>query len=1112
MKKTILQYTLILSTSIYFGYTNSYSQSREIININDSWKYTLSDDSTLFEADYDDSGWDDIHLPHTWNNIDDQEGENNYYRGIGWYRKSLFIGATQNRRVFLKFNAANLLSEVYINGEFIGKHIGGYSAFIFDVTDKVLQNSENIIAVKASNDKNLKYAPLSADFTFCGGITRSVELLITNEVLISPLDYASPGIYITPSINSDKNANINIKAVVSNYTNSNTTITEDYYIKNANSNVINSLSTSCILQSGSDTILSRNMNITNPALWQGLKNPYLYKLEVILKVNNIIVDELTQTFGIRYLGKVPGSLYASPDSGIYLNGNRYPLHGVAFHEDRVNKGKAISDQDRREDLDNLRETGLNYLRLSHYQHGQFTYDYCDSAGIIVWTEIPLIDVIDTSTSDFSENSKEQLRELIKQNYNHPSVCFWGLFNEIQSVENSPDATQLVTELNDIAKELDNTRFTVGASNQDISVNYVPDLFSLNLYYGWYYGTVTDFSIKTDEWHHNYSNSIIGISEYGAGASIKQHEENPGQPIHDSNYHPEEYQNYFHEEHWEAISQRPFIWESSIWVGFDFDSQKKNEGDTKGINDKGLITRDRSVKKDAYYFYKANWNAEPMIYITSKRFNQRNSSPVEVKVYSNIDSVRLEVNNVELQTIANDGVAKKWTSVHLKEGINKILAEGTINGSWIKDSCFWTYNSIPDTIFPGEIQINFQPGGIEPPEGYLADTGAVFNDRGNGYSYGWEWDNSDNARIRSTEDDLTYKTLNHLQKESTDQTWEIALENGTYKVSLVSGDPLYFDSYHSIKVENKNILQGQPTAGNPFISATDTVAVTDGRLTLAPDSNSANAKINFIHITKIELPPPFPPGEIQINFQPGGIEPPEGYLADTGAVFNDRGNGYSYGWEWDNSDNARIRSTEDDLTYKTLNHLQKESTDQTWEIALENGTYKVSLVSGDPLYFDSYHSLKVENKNILQGQPTEDNPFITGTDTIVVMDGKLTLAPDSNSFNAKINFIRISEINGEINSIQEINLLTDQVRTKNMNKNSDNQIFAYPIPFGDYLNIKGYKPESTIEIKNILGVTVYSTISNQSFLTIYTDFLQSGLYIINIINDSEIVAVLKTMHY
>lgn len=812
-------------------------QTRQIMQIETSWKFKLDDNPDYALKNYNDELWSIISLPHTWNNLDGQDGGDNYYRGIAWYRKLIKFEDINGKNIFLKFNSVNLKADVFVNDSLVGQHIGGYSAFIFDITRFVKEGINNLIAVRVNNSSELKFAPLSGDFTFFGGITRSVELWLTNKVIVSPMDHASSGIYITPRNITSANANIHISAFLANYSESDVLITENYTIRDTSGIIVGSLVSSSSLLPEQELMVNRDIQLNHPVLWQGLDNPYLYTLETVLKINGNEIDRLDQKFGIR-------NITVDKDSGIYLNGKRYPLRGVAFHEDRKDKGRAISDNDRKEDLTILKETGLTFLRLAHYQHGQYTYNYCDSTGLIIWTEIPLVNEIDLS-SDFASNAKEQLKELIKQNYNHPCIGFWGLFNE--TYNNSPDETPLVTELNQLAKTLDSIRFTSGAANRDNTVNEVPDLISWNLYYGWYYGVLNNITNTLNNGYLFNPNRISGLSEYGAGASIFDHEINPVQPKTNSHYHPEEYQNLFHEEYWKAINKSPFLWESSVWVGFDFASDSKSEGYRDGINDKGLVTRDRKVKKDAYFFYKANWSSEPVVYITSRRYIDRTDSITEIKIYSNNDSVELRVNSISYGYKQSQDHIFTWNDIILNEGNNLVRAIGKKNDIYTYDSCDWNYN--PLNIYK-DIKINFGTSNTNTPAGFKADYGAIYENKNNGLIYGWNENNSAYARERNIATDKKYDSFIHLQQGGKEYYWEIQLENGKYLVEATCGDPAYFDSYHKLLAENTLLIDGQTSELSPWLTAMDTVEVNDGKLTIKAADGAVNTKINFIKISRL----------------------------------------------------------------------------------------------------------------------------------------------------------------------------------------------------------------------------------------------------------------------
>jgi beta-galactosidase len=701
-------------------------------------------------------------------------------------------------------------------------------------------NAINTIAVKVDNTNSENIAPLSADFTFCGGIIRPVNLIVADPVSISLTDYASSGVYVTQTNVTNASANVNVRVLLQNATSSSRTISRTINIKDPGNVIVATKSDQVTLAPNSTTSNTTLFTLSNPKLWNGKLNPQLYKAEVILKENTVIRDSLTQPFGLRYFE-------VKKDSGFYLNGKRYPLYGVNHHEDRLDKGRAISNSDRLEDFKIMKDLGVSFIRLSHYQHGDYIYDLADQQGIILWTEIPLINSIVTTTL-FSSNIKEQLKELIRQNYNHPSVFFWGLYNEILQKE-GPDPLALTQELNILAHQEDPTRLTAVASNKDnMPVNLVADLVSFNKYYGWYYNTPAGFT----EWVNQLKASPLpipaGVSEYGAGASILHHELYPAMPVQSTNWHPEELQNVFHEKYWSTIKKYPSLWQTSLWLAFDFASDGRSEGDHPGINDKGLVTHDRKTKKDAFYYYKSHWNKEPMAYITSRRFSERTDAITYIKVYSNCDSVKLTVNKNTYRTLKPSENVCNWDNIILDPGVNMITARGYKNKTVYSDSCIWRYDiSKADK----SVRLNFQASSIQTPLYYLSDTGAIYGPKANGISYGWNVNNISNARERNLWPDKLYDGFNHFQKNTPDNFWEAGVKNGTYLVHLVAGDPGSYDGNMKLMAENKLIVDGTPSREKPWIVNQDTVTVKDGRLTIRAAPGAVNSKISFIHFTRID---------------------------------------------------------------------------------------------------------------------------------------------------------------------------------------------------------------------------------------------------------------------
>jgi beta-galactosidase len=680
MKKHTVLFVVFLSFVISIAL---HAELRKTIDMSKEWKFSRGNVDSAHAWSFDDKDWVIVDLPHTWNNRDGQDGGNDYYRGIGWYRKSLSLPhGVEGRRVFLKFNAANCQTVVYVNGARVGTHTGGYAAFVFDITPHIDKSKANVIAVRVDNSTLVVAPPLEADFTFFGGITRTVELLIANSITISPMYSGSSGVFVTQRNVSRNSATVSVAARVDNNESRAANILVTASIISREGMIVGTKTKAVSISANGTLTIDQTFIMKQPHLWDGITDPYLYHVLVAVKKNNVVIDEVKQLFGLRFYA-------VDPDSGFILNGRRYPLHGVAMHEDRRDKGRAISMADRKEDLDILMELGCTSLRLSHYQHDQYVYDECDKRGIVVWTEIPVINYIDTVAEVYAISAKQQLTELIRQNYNHPSVCFWGIFNEID-YKPGPNPAPLIVELNDLAHHMDSTRITTGAAMfDDRPQQWIPDAISWNKYFGWYVGKTQDFGPWLDKLHKLHPSTNIGISEYGVGANPQQHALVPAQPNPGGSVHPEEYQTIWHEQQWKEIVNRPFLYMTSIWIGFDFSSDGRREGSNPGVNDKGLVTQDRKIKKDAFYFYKAQWNPEPMVYITGRRFIERTDSSCEVKIYATTDSVQIRVNDQQYSSASSTDHIYRWMGVMLTPGKNTITATGFASGRVLSDTCTWT---------------------------------------------------------------------------------------------------------------------------------------------------------------------------------------------------------------------------------------------------------------------------------------------------------------------------------------------------------------------------------------------------------------------------------------
>ncbi|HVU28733.1 MAG TPA: glycoside hydrolase family 2 TIM barrel-domain containing protein [Verrucomicrobiae bacterium] len=672
---SILFFAFILSFNLF---------AREDTLLNSDWKFKSGDISGAEKTDFIDSDWQAVSIPHNWGWEEAQQGKD-FYRGPGWYRHALNIGAPEpGKRYFLRFEAASLVADVFLDGKFIGEHLGGFGAFCFEITTNLSTTGTNLLAVRVNNAWQPDIAPLSGDFSVYGGIYRPVHLIVTGEQNFTLTDHASPGVAWLQTSVSKKQAVLDVTAEISNGSKQKKELTLVASVLDANGFLVTSNKQSVVLAPNTSVPYPLQITLAKPRLWNGRADPYLYKAVVELRSTNGVVDSVEQPLGLRFYR-------VDPDKGFFLNGKSYPLHGVDRHQDRFNKGWAISEADMDDDVALIKELSANVVRCAHYEHSDYFYSLCDKAGILVWAEIPQVNEINPS-EQFEEVSRNQLLDLIRQNINHPSIFTWSLFNEI-GLRSTPDPHRELQDMNNIAHSEDPTRPTIGATCTDKypQMNKIPDLLGWNIYPGWYsgWGTKDDFGKLLDKYRYTSRSGGFCVSEYGAGANVEQHEQNPKPPEPTGQWHPEEWQNEVHEAAWAAMKTRPFIWGTFLWNMFDFAVSTRHEGAVPGRNDKGLVTYDRKIKKDAFYFYKANWSDEPVLYITSRRFTERTSAVTDVKIYSNAKEVELLLNGVSQgkNTHSNNCVFI-WKKVGLKQGENHIEARATSNGKSLSDSCVW----------------------------------------------------------------------------------------------------------------------------------------------------------------------------------------------------------------------------------------------------------------------------------------------------------------------------------------------------------------------------------------------------------------------------------------
>lgn len=651
---------------------------RTFILLDKGWGYRPVSDTGLK------SSMKQVTVPHTWN-ANYIPGTRSYNREMMVYRRDLEITPDmKDKRLFLYFEGVNSSATVLVNNKSVGSHKGGYTAFCMEVTDYAKQGT-NKLEVWVTNAYNPEILPISGDFNIYGGIHRPCHLLVTEQDCISPLFYASPGVFIHQDKVSEKQAQITVKTMLS-LRGKKQGLKVRTTIEDAKGNIISQN----IEQNVTIENVKQPFVIEHPVLWNAKQNPHLYKVIVELLDNGKVIDRVEQRTGLRYFS-------VDADKGFFLNGKYLDLYGFCLHEEVEGKGSALSAEDHERDMELVKESGATSLRLVHYPHSESIYHLSDENGIVLWTEIPMVgpggyDFCGfINTDGLKEHARQVLKELVYQKYNHPSICFWGIFNEIRT--NYDNAEPFARELHELYKEIDPSRLTTLASCDDPKFyQNCSDLMAWNKYIGWYGSrnapeTAGNFFDKAKAASNG---KPVAISEYGGGANVEHHfsmKENDVKPS--GQFHPEEGQTYIHEGNWSAFAQRPYMWAKYIWVFADFQSAIRNEGGKPGINDKGLVTYDRKIKKDAFYFYKANWSTEPMIYITSRRFTKRPEASVQVKVYSNLRENTLYVNGKKIGKQKSDSLNRvMWQNVTLSKGENRIRVEGKSKAGVIEDTCVW----------------------------------------------------------------------------------------------------------------------------------------------------------------------------------------------------------------------------------------------------------------------------------------------------------------------------------------------------------------------------------------------------------------------------------------
>lgn len=618
---------------------------RTITNLNGKWQFTLQGKSS------------NVDLPHTWNNLDGQDGREGYKRCVGRYEKML---EKCGGEIYLEVLAANSEAKVYINGSQIAVHRGGYSAFYVNLTG-LLRKDENRLVIEVSNAPDDEIYPAMADFTFYGGLYRGVNLIRLSDTHFDVRENGK-GVFVTPKKENGE-WTLKVRANVKGASRDTRLVCE---IFDASGGTVAKAEEAADV---SDIVFK----VDNPVLWQGIANPYLYTVKCSLYENGELLDEVSIETAFR-------EIEIDADKGLFLNGRHLKIKGVSRHQDRENLGNAVTLKEHMEDIRLIKEIGANSVRLAHYQQSDDFYTLCDREGLLVWAEVP---VISRFSKKRQENAKSQLTELIMQAYNHPSIFCWGIANEITIAGSSKGLEAALRELNTLAKSLDDTRLTTLAEvtmcGVDSPLNSITDILGYNHYFGWYMGTFRELDDWLEKWRAANPDKKLCLSEYGAEGILKYQSETPVQGD-----YSESYQAVYHENYLKRINSCEWLWGSYVWNMFDFGSAARNEGGVRGRNNKGLVTFDRTIKKDAFYLYKAYWSKEPFVHIAGSRFAKRPIGKTSVKIYSNIDNVTLNVNG-EIFTQKGDKVfifdnltiesGKNIISAHAGSCLADIIVEG-----------------------------------------------------------------------------------------------------------------------------------------------------------------------------------------------------------------------------------------------------------------------------------------------------------------------------------------------------------------------------------------------------------------------------------------------------
>lgn len=770
------------------------------MSVNDGWHFTLGDKQEYSQANFNDNEWQSINLPHTWNT--DAYVVANYHRGTGWYRRSLTLPRDlQDKHLYLYFEGASKAATLYINGQLVGEHPGGYTAFSYDITPYINASGTNSLAVKVDNTRQ-DIVPISADFTFFGGIYRDVWLLATGDIHLDHSNLASDGVFVSTPQVSDQQATVQVKGKISNFSGRKADVEIQADIYTPSGQLVQSVKKALTLKEQQQGFELLSKPVASPILWTP-ETPNLYKVVTTVrdKKSHEVLDEREVMTGFRWFS-------FDADKGFFLNGKPYKLHGMCRHQDQKPIGPAMSDETHRRDMILMKEMGTNFIRISHYPQDPAILEMCDRLGLLVWEEIPIVNLV-PDTPGFNENAELNLREMIHQHYNHPSVILWGYMNEVLLMTmRGPEAEQqaaidrvlkLAEQLEQVLHEEDATRLSTMAFHGSDAYNStgiadITQVVGWNIYNGWYGANMQDFDTFMEKQHTEHPTHPIIVSEYGAGSDKRIHSLQPKAFDFST-----EYQQLFLEHYVPVIENTPYLTGGTHWNFIDFSSASRNESMPR-INNKGLVRADRTPK-DVFYYYKATWRTDiPVLHIASNDWNQRVAIVADgqtaiqpVKVYTNLDEVELFIDGKSLgkQRVENHHAIFQ---VPLSGDQPLLLAQGNWQGKQVQDALRLKFKTIPahlnaQNIEGVELAINVGSNCFftsdESNLTWVPDQ--AYTEGGWGYLGGKE--RSSQTEIKNTTDGPLYQT------QRTDlEGYRFDVPQGTYEVELLLADLSQADAY------------------------------------------------------------------------------------------------------------------------------------------------------------------------------------------------------------------------------------------------------------------------------------------------------------------------------